>query len=154
MGSNTVLRLRRSAAQLHALAQVEREIRANDNKSRCRYLRDYANAYRSYQSVLNLEELHRNVSQSDLVLIGDYHALPASQHLVVELMRKLAHPTPRPVVLGLEAIFARHQNVLDEWMAGEIPEDELRERLRFDIDWGYQWEPYRELLTVAKCYAK
>jgi len=47
MGSNPALRLRRSAAQLHALTQVEREIRATDLKGRSRYLRDFVDAFRS-----------------------------------------------------------------------------------------------------------
>lgn len=51
MGSNTVLRLRRNAAQLQALAQVEREIRATDSKGRWRYLRDFAESYRTYDVV-------------------------------------------------------------------------------------------------------
>ncbi len=154
MGSNTVLRLRRSAAQLHALAQVEREIRATDSKGRCRYLRDYAEAYASYDSVLTRDALFAQISGADIVLIGDYHALPASQTLVNNVVRQLATEQPRPVVLGLEAVFARHQPVLDEWMAGEIFEDELRERIRFDLDWGYAWEPYRELLIAARTHAK
>src|SRR3954466_2809795 len=86
MGSNTVLRLRRSAAQLHALAQVEREIRANDSKGRCRYLRDYAGAYRTYESVLSREALLGEIVTSDLVLVGDYHALPASQGFLTRLI--------------------------------------------------------------------
>lgn len=154
MGSSTVLRLRRSAAQLHALAQVEREIRATDSTSRCRYLRDFASAYRTYQRTLRLPNVYARAAASDVVLIGDYHALPASQHFVVELMERLARDTKRPLVLGLEAIFTRHQNVLDEWMAGAISEEELRERIRYDLDWGYAWEPYREMLSAARKHAR
>ena len=154
MGSNTVLRLRRSAAQLHALAQVEREIRATDSKGRCRYLRDYHDSFPSYQSVLTREALHGSIVASDIVLIGDYHALPNSQRFVTQLIEQLAGEKGRPVVLCLEAIFTRHQPVLDEWMAGEIGEDELRERIRFDIDWGYSWQPYRELLSTARKHTK
>jgi len=154
MGSSTVLRLRRSAAQLHALAQVEREIRATDSKGRCRYLRDFSAAYRSYERVISRAHILERCASSDIVLIGDYHALPASQHFAVELVRELARAQSRPVVLGVEAVFARHQNVLDEWMAGAITEEELRERIRFDLDWGYAWEPYRELLMAAREHAK
>ena len=154
MGSNTVLRLRRSAAQLHALAQVEREIRATDPKGRCRYLRDYAEAYSSYQSVLPGDALLAQIAAADVVLIGDYHALPASQSFVTDVLRQLATGQSRPLVLGLEAVFARHQPVLDEWMAGDISEDELREGIRFDLDWGYAWEPYRELLIAARAHTK
>lgn len=150
MATNAALRLRRSAAQMHALAQVEREIRATDPKARCRYLRDFTDAFRSYQSVLTGPQLVDIVSHAEIILVGDYHALPASQHYAALLLQQLATTTGRPVVLGVEAILSRHQHVLEEWMRGEIDESELRERVRFDIDWGYDWQPYCELLRVAR----
>jgi Haem-binding uptake, Tiki superfamily, ChaN len=153
MGSNSALRLRRSAAQLHALAQVEREIRATDSTSRCRYLRDFAEAFLSYERVLSAAELHDALCASDILLVGDYHALPASQRYVTTVLELLAR-SGRPVVIAVEAIFARHQRALEEWMAGSIPEDELRERIRFDLDWGYGWQPYRELLDSARRQAQ
>ncbi|MGI9102019.1 MAG: ChaN family lipoprotein [Terriglobales bacterium] len=154
MGTNTALRLRRSAAQLHALAQVEREIRATDSKSRSRYLRDFSEAFRSYERVLSSSETDRELLSSDILLVGDYHALPASQRYVTTLLERLARDTGWPVVLALEAIFARHQLALDDWMRGEIAEEELRERIRFDLDWGYGWQPYRELLESARRHAQ
>jgi hypothetical protein len=33
---------------------------------------------------------------------------------------------------------------------GEIDEDELRQRIRFDLDWGYDWTPFYELLSAAR----
>jgi hypothetical protein len=154
MGTNTALRLRRSAAQLHALAQVEREIRATDQKGRSRYLRDFTEAFTSYQRILTEAELAEMLAGSDILLVGDYHALPASQRYVCTLLERLARSSGRPLVLGLEAVFARHQHVLHEWMRGQIAEDELRECIRFDLDWGYGWQPYAELLDSARRHAQ
>ena len=100
MGSNTALRLRRSAAQLHALAQVEREIRASDSSSRCRYLREFAEAFRSYERVLTAPELNQELCSSDILLVGDYHALPASQRYVSTLLEILSR-AGRPVVIAV-----------------------------------------------------
>ena len=153
MGTNSIVRLRRSAAQLHALAQVEREIRASDPKIRCRYLREFTEAFRSYQYVLSAVELDALLAPADVVLVGDYHALSAAQRYAGELLQRLPSLTGRPVVLAVEAIFTRHQPALDEWMRGEVEESELRERVRFDLDWGYDWAPYRELLLRARKHA-
>ncbi|HLK32019.1 MAG TPA: ChaN family lipoprotein, partial [Terriglobales bacterium] len=130
MASASTLRWRRSAAQLHALAQVEREIRATDPNSRRKYLRDFSDAFRNYQAVLTPEQLQESLSAAGILLIGDYHALPASQRYAAALIGGLA-AGQRPVVLGLETIFARDQHIVDEWMRGEIEEKELRERIRF-----------------------
>ena len=148
MATDPILRLRRSAAQLHALVSVERQIRATDGKSRCRYLRDFSESFREYQHPLSPAELDHLWSRACMLLIGDYHALPASQLFAAGLLQRLA--SGRPVVLGLEAVFSRHQSALDDWMRGDLDETELRERLRFDLDWGYDWTPYRDLLLVAR----
>jgi hypothetical protein len=150
MASATNLRLRRSAAQLHALAGVEREIRAQDSHSRRKYLREFSQAFLKYDSLLDSQQLRNALHAADVVLIGDYHALPVAQRYAASLFEQRALSADRPIVLGVETIFARDQHILDEWWRREIDETELRQRIRFDIDWGYDWAPFYELLVAAR----
>lgn len=149
MSSNPLLRFRRSAAQLHALAEVERTIRATDTKCRRKYLRDFNEAFRSYRRVLPYPELETKLLHADVVLVGDYHALPASQRFTAELIRRMA-AAGKTIVLAVEAIVARDQRIVDEWQRGEIDAQELCSRIRFETDWGYDWQPFRELLETAR----
>jgi Haem-binding uptake, Tiki superfamily, ChaN len=153
MASTASLRLRRNAAQIQALAGVQREIKSNDRQSRGRYLQDFAQAFRSYQAVTGREELLAAVAAADLVLIGDYHSLPASQRFAASLLEERAHSGERPVVLCVEAIFARDQHILDQWWRREIDEQELRRRIRYDLEWGYDWAPFYEVLVTAREHA-
>jgi heme-binding uptake protein ChaN (Tiki superfamily) len=148
--STSAIRIRRRAGELHALAGVQREIRATDTHARCKYVREFTDAYRNYQSVLEPEELNGILLQSDILLVGDYHALAACQRYTAEVTEDLAKATDRPIVLMLEAVLARDQNILEEWLQEEMDEEELRRRLRFDRDWGYEWEPFYELLCAAR----
>jgi hypothetical protein len=154
MASTANLRSRRSAAQLHALAEVEREIRAQDSHSRRKYLREFNQAFQSYDSLLDSEQIQNALRAADIVLIGDYHALPAAQRHASSLIEQRALLGDRPVVLGVETIFARDQHILDEWWRREIEENELRQRIRFDLDWGYDWSPFYELLVTARDHAE
>src|SRR5271155_5080269 len=149
MASTGILRSRRSAAQLHAIASVEREIRANDHAGGRKYLRDFREAYRSYEKVLDPAEVLGAIGNAGTVLIGDYHALPNSQRSVAALLLG-PELRLRPILLGVETIFSRDQHILDEWSRREIDEAELRERIRFDLDWGYDWAPFYELLAAAR----
>src|SRR3984885_7375045 len=149
MATTGILRSRRSAAQLHALASVEREIRAVDPAAGRKYLRDFREAYRSYESVLGASDVRRQPSRAGIVLVGDYHALPNSQRYLASLVRD-PDLRQRSIVLGVETIFSRDQHILDEWSSGEIDEAELRQRIRFDLDWGYDWLPFYELLSAAR----
>ena len=152
--ASTHLRTRRSAAQLHALAGVEREIRAQDSQGRRKYLREFSQAFRSYDSLLDAQQIHEALHAADTVLIGDYHALPAAQRYAASIIEQRALAGDRPVVLGVETIFARDQHILDEWWRREIDEGELRQRIRFDLDWGYDWAPFHELLVSARDHAE
>jgi hypothetical protein len=154
MSSTTNLRDRRSAAERHALAGVEREIRAQDSHGRRKYLREFNQAFRDYDSLLNSEQVQAALREADVVLIGDYHALPAAQRHAASLLEQRALAGDRPVVLGVETIFARDQHILDEWWRREIDEDELRPRIRFDLDWGYDWTPFHDLLVTARDHAE
>ena len=149
MATTGILRSRRSIAQRHALASVEREIRANDPACGRKYLRDFRDAYRSYQRVLTADQVRDKIAEAAIALIGDYHALPNSQRYVASLLRNPALHR-RPLVLGVETIFSRDQHILDEWLRREIDETELRQRIRFDLDWGYDWAPFCELLSAAR----
>jgi len=149
MATTGILRSRRSAAQRHALASVEREIRSYDPAGARKYLRDFYDAYRSYESVLESAQVRDAIAQIDIALVADYHALPSSQRYLASLIRS-AEVHQRPVVLGVETIFSRDQHILDEWWRAEIDEAELRQRVRFDLDWGYDWAPFYDLLSAAR----
>ena len=150
MATTNTLGDRRNVVQRHALAGVQRQVRATDSSGRRKYLRDFSQAFRSYDSVIDARELAETVSAADIVLVGDYHALPTAQRFAASLLEQRAHAGDRPVVLGVETIFARHQHVLEEWWRREIDENEFRERIRFDADWGYEWSPFYELLVTAR----
>ncbi len=152
MATDGIVRLRRNAAQLHAVVAVEREIHAYDHAGGRKYLRDFRDAYRSYEHVLTAQQVRDAIAESEIPLVGDYHALPSSQRYLASLIRdpELHH---RPLALGVETIFSRDQHILDEWWRGEIDEAELRQRIRFDLDWGYDWTPFYELLSAARDHA-
>src|SRR5258708_31986343 len=142
---------RRTAAQQLALLEVKREISATDSHGRLKYVRDFSEAFRDYENTLSIPELKRHYRNADVLLVGDYHALAASQDFAASLIGQLAQGN-RPVALALEMVFTRDQYVLDEWLRGEISEEDLRSGIRYDDDWGYDWEPFANLLRQARKY--
>src|ERR1700742_909880 len=150
MGSGYSIRARRrTAAQQLALLQVKREISATDPHGRLKYIRDFSEAFRDYHHALTNTELKQKYSAADVILLGDYHALAASQDFAAALLGQLMQ-AGRPVVLTLEMVFSRDQYILDEWLRGETTENELRAALRYDDEWGYDWEPFAHLLHQAR----
>jgi hypothetical protein len=141
---------RRSAAEKRVLLPLRRHIGSVDRLSRRKYLLDFSDAYRTYQRVISKQDLFGFCAETDILLLSDFHALDSCQAFLCELLNELARIQQRPLVLLLEAIFTRDQHILDEWQAGGISERELRQRLRFDVEWGYAWEPFVETLKAAR----
>src|SRR5215831_10633105 len=100
MGSGFSIRARRrTAAQQLALLRVKREIKATDPHGRLKYVRDFSEAFRDYRCTLTDTELKRQYLSADILLIGDYHALAASQDFTATLIAQLSQDC-RPVVLA------------------------------------------------------
>src|SRR5258708_12589697 len=87
MATQGILRSRRSAAQLHALVGVEREIRSYDHAGGRKYLRDFRDAYRSYETILTPEQVRSEIVNAEIVLVADYHARRSSQPYPPSLLR-------------------------------------------------------------------
>jgi hypothetical protein len=149
MATTATVRTRSVVHERQAVAAVEREIRSAVRAPRSRYLREFTTTFQNYRGVLTPAQVSRRLAQSDVVLIGDYHSLSACQNYTETLLAELAREK-RPLVLALEAMFSTDQPALDAWWAGEMREDELAARVQFEREWGYDWQPYGNLLRAAR----
>lgn len=149
MATTATARARQVATEQQAVATVEREIRSTLRPSRSRYLREYQEAFRRYESACSLSSLGTALRQADVVLIGDYHSLESCQHFATDVLSNLSEQE-RPLVIGLEAFYTSDQAALDSWCAGSLSLDGLRDKVRFEQEWGYEWQPYAALLRAAR----
>src|SRR5712691_11144534 len=135
--------------QRRAVERLKSALFGTDPYVRRRYIRDFHREFRSFRSPISRDQILEACERADIIFVGDYHALPSCQNFAAELLRNLAGRT-KPLVLFMEMVFARHQRALDQFLAGEIDENQLRERIHYDRDWGYPWEGYARLLNAAK----
>src|SRR3954465_11368710 len=129
---------RRSAAEKRALLPIQRQISSVDRLSRRKYLQEFTEAYQTYDRAISKESFNRFCAEADTLLVSDFHALDSCQFFVCDVLEDLSQTQQRPLVLLLEGIFTRDQHIVDEWQAEATSDAELRQRLRFDVDWGYE----------------
>ncbi len=134
-----------------AVERLKREIGGIDRNTRRRYIRDFHEEYGDYQALASFDDLLVDCLGSDVIFIGDYHALPASQEFAARLLSEVASRS-RNVALCMEMVFGRHQRILDAWMAEEISEEDFLRRIRYDLDWGYSWPSFRGIFDTAREY--
>src|SRR2546428_319117 len=73
--------------------------------------------------------------RADIVYIGDYHALPASQEFAARLLREITARSGE-VVLCMEMVYTRSQKILDRFMAGEVGAAQILNGIRHCLDMG------------------
>lgn len=137
------------AFQRETVARLKQEIRGVDRNSRKSYIQEFHEEFGRFEEIASLDDLTIACYKADIVYIGDYHALPAAQEFAARLLADIAERA-REVILCLEMVYGRHQKILDRYMKGEIGEAEFLKGIRYDLDWGYDWEAFRKLFDAAR----
>lgn len=95
---------------------------------------------------LTIARLARQLKDSDVVVIGEYHGHHGAHLLQSRLQLALFKHNPNQV-LALEAFNLDHQEVLDRYLAGEIGEGELIDDAN---GWPNYKASYRPLVEFAR----
>lgn len=108
------------------------------------YAKELAQPWRA----VNKEDLYDSFAQADIVLLGDFHALQQSQRGHLRVLRDW--PKPSGLVLAVEFFQARHQKVLEDYLAGRLPEETFLAKIAWEKSWGFPWEHYKPIVEWAR----
>jgi hypothetical protein len=133
--------------QKRAVECLQAEIFGTDKKPKSRYIREFLEDYSTFERISSHRELLDAAGCTRLIFVGDYHAVPKCQQFEARLLEALHD---RPLVLALETFYGCNQRTLDDWMGDRIDDLHFLRRVRYDLEWGYDWEAYRTILDVAK----
>jgi hypothetical protein len=135
--------------QREAVRRIQTDIGEIHPSPSRKYIQEFSNEFEDFESASEPGEILRAALATNLVWVGDYHALTKSQMYVVELLKELAQHKDN-VALAVEPIFAHSQEVLDRWMSGKMPEQEFLERIRYHEEWGCEWTGYQAIFATAR----
>lgn len=136
-------------AQKRIISQLKREIFGVDKTSKSRYIKDFHAEFNRYTDICPVEDVLDKAASSDIAYFGDYHPLTRSQEWVCRLMKELT-ARDRKVVLAIEMLYDHQQEHLDRWMKGTISEEEFLDAISYRLEWGFNWESYKRIFTLAK----
>ena len=97
--------------------------------------------------VVALPRLITDISNSDLVFIGETHDDAAHHETELDIIRAL-HARGIPVAVGLEMFASDSQRQLDDWIAGKL--DERSFMPTWSGNWSYDWRLYRDIFLFAR----
>ncbi|MGZ3790715.1 MAG: ChaN family lipoprotein [Bdellovibrio sp.] len=112
------------------------------------YLKVYNKEFAKKWSPVKRDELWQQIEQSQVVLMGDFHALHQSQKAQLRILRHI--PKSRKIILAVEFIEAVDQDILNEFLSADISEKEFLNKLQWQSKWGFPWDHYKPLLQWAR----
>jgi Haem-binding uptake, Tiki superfamily, ChaN len=133
--------------QKEAVERLKEEIFGTDKRRESKYIRDFMLEFQDFEAVSTYQELLESARNSRIIYLGDYHALDKCQQFQAGFLQDLAD---QPVILAVELFYGRDQRALDDWMSGGIDDAQLLRRVRYRLEWGYNWDSYRAVLEVAR----
>ncbi|WP_413587542.1 ChaN family lipoprotein [Bdellovibrio sp. HCB274] len=131
--------------------QMEKQVRhrlGEDTPELMRYHKTYQSEFtRKWQSAQQ-GELWDQIADSQVVLMGDFHALHQSQKAQLRVLRNI--PKNRPTVMAVEFFDAADQPKIDKFMQGKLSEKDFLKAIKWEVRWGFPWEHYRPILRYAQ----
>src|SRR5262245_48167058 len=127
-----------------AVRRIQSEIGEIHPSPSRKYIQEFTREFDVFESVCEPEVILEEALKANLVWVGDYHALTKTQLYAVTLLEEIAR-RKKNIGLAVEPVFARHQNILDRWMAGKISETEFLDQIHYAEEWGCDWTGYKAL---------
>lgn len=114
-------------------------------------LKVYRNQYDQQMTKANWQSVDKKLlfsrlKQSDIVLIGDFHAQKQSSRAFLRIIRKVDHP----LVLALECLREVDQSAIESFLNAEITEKEFLNQVSWKKNWNFPWENYRPIFKWAQ----
>ncbi|UOF01929.1 ChaN family lipoprotein [Bdellovibrio reynosensis] len=131
--------------------QMEKQVRhrlGEDSPELMHYRQTYHREFAKKWTTSTKEELLEQIKSSQILLIGDFHALHQSQRAQMRILRQL--PKDRKVVIAVEFFEAADQEKINSYLSGKMSEKEFLKAVQWQSKWGFPWEHYRPLMRWAQ----
>lgn len=95
------------------------------------------------------QHILRSIIPANIIYLGELHD-SASDHADQLKILEYLHQHKSSVAIGLEMFQKPYQPIINQYLAGEISEQELVKQTEYEKRWGWPWENYAPLLRLAK----
>lgn len=91
-------------------------------------------------------DFFKSLTKTDVLIFGDFHSEPQSIRSLLRICRKLK---TSELALGLECVQFAHQDILNQFMAGEISEKDFIKLTDWDKNWDFPFDFVKPLFHWA-----
>ena len=94
-----------------------------------------------------MPEVIAALKQKRIIIVGEHHNNKKHHEAQLNVIRTL-NDSGVSVAVGLEMFRSDSQQALDQWVAGDVDEEQFK-KIFYD-NWGYSWENYRVIFDYAR----
>jgi uncharacterized iron-regulated protein len=98
---------------------------------------------------MNRNNLIQELSQAQVIYLGETHNNVEDHQAQLQMIQTLYQKNPK-IAIAMEMFQRPYQNVLDQYLKGEITESQLIEQSQYHQRWGFPWENYAQILRFSQ----
>ncbi len=103
----------------------------------------------SKKRIITRSQLTAQLALAKVVYLGETHDSAEDHRLQLEIIGQLQKKNTK-LVIALEMFQRPYQDVVNDYLAGKIDEQELLEKSEYKQRWGYPWQYYAPIVQFAK----
>ncbi len=101
------------------------------------------------QQTYTNQEILQQLLKARIVYLGETHDSIEDHQAQLAIIQEMQRQNPK-IAIALEMFQRPFQSVLDQYLAGELTEEQLIERTEYNQRWRFPWEYYAPIVRFAK----
>ncbi|MBP5977169.1 ChaN family lipoprotein [Brasilonema sp. CT11] len=97
----------------------------------------------------SFEKMILELKKVNIVYLGEIHDNSQDHKRQLEILQKLYNQNPN-IAIAMEMFQRPLQDVVNQYLAGKLTEEELVEKSEYEKRWGFPWENYAPIIKFAK----
>jgi uncharacterized iron-regulated protein len=103
----------------------------------------------SESTAVSFQALIEDIQNSRIIYVGEIHTSQEAHRVQLEVIQALWRKSPH-LAVGMEMFDHSYQQVLDQWSAGELEQQEFLQKVHWYVNWRYDFDLYRDILNFIK----
>ena len=115
-----------------------------------KYRKAYLTATKKYEEVSSYEEMLKEISKSDIIIVGDYHTCSQSQRSFLRLLKAVIKKE-KNFAVGLELLNKKYQLELSKYLNKKIGKRTFLKRIKLEEHWVFDlWNNFEPIFDFCK----
>ena len=99
--------------------------------------------------VVSFDAMIGDLSRVDIVYVGETHINRAHHDIQLKILQAIFAKN-RSIRVGMEMFERSSQPILDQWRAGDLTEETFLKKVRWEKDWSFDFDLYRDILYFIR----